>query len=156
MKLREDSDPYCMLWVGVLLLGAYYFNFLYRSYTLAGYITTMTPYLMPLTVIPLVLVVTLIGYLRPARSRVKPTMLALSAVLGLFIVVFSLLVPPDMGGGVFLASWGIGAALLTAGGFSIMHPLEDSVTPGMMDVSALHYGPPAEEAPSGEAPEQTG
>ncbi len=146
MTLREDSDPYCMLWVGVILLSSYYFNFLYLMLSVDGYVNAMAGFMLPLAALPILLVFTLIGYLKPERSRMKPTMLAISTVLALFVLIFSILAPAEFGGGVFLASWAIGSALLTAGGLSIMQPLDESISPGLLDVSSLHYGPPSDDA----------
>ena len=50
-----------------------------------------------------------------------------------------------IGDPLFFSAWGIGSAILTAGGFSIVQSYEQSTSPGMLDVSSLHYGPPKEE-----------
>ncbi|MGY5875390.1 MAG: hypothetical protein RTU30_06570 [Candidatus Thorarchaeota archaeon] len=164
MTLREDGEPYCFLWVGVLILGSYFFSFIFLSYDIPGYFDSMLVFLLPLVVFPLLLVFTFIGFLRPVKSKAKPTMLALSIVLALFFWILTITMETlsilSPGEGIGITIWGVGGALLTAAGFSIMHSLEESTTDGILDVSALHYGPPLveeepEPAPEPEADEPT-
>ncbi|NHJ15067.1 MAG: hypothetical protein EAX95_15400 [Candidatus Thorarchaeota archaeon] len=138
MKLREDSDPYCLLWIGVVLLAAYYFNFLYFSTSL---LTTYLPSSLILLVLPILQIFFFIAYLKPDRSRAKTTMLSIAVIFTFFVIVFAGTIPEEFYGGLYLASWATGAALVTAGGFSLMHTLEESTTLGILDVGSLHYGP---------------
>jgi hypothetical protein len=142
MKLREDSDPYCGLWIGMLLLGGYYFNFFYFS---TGILAAFPLQSLTLMVLPLLQIFFFIGYLRPDRGRAKATMLAIAVSLTIILAVFTLPIPEQFNGGLYLAMWATGGALITAGGFSVMHSMEESTTPGILDVSSLHYGPPPAE-----------
>jgi hypothetical protein len=142
MKLREDSDPYCGLWIGMLLLGAYYFNFFYFSVEILQAFPAQS---MVLMILPILQVFFFIGYLKPDRGRAKATMLAIAVSLSIILAVFTLAIPEQYNGGFYLAVWATGAALIVAGGFSIMHPIDEASTPGILDVSSLHYGPPPDE-----------
>ncbi|MBD3404771.1 MAG: hypothetical protein GF411_01390 [Candidatus Lokiarchaeota archaeon] len=146
MKLREDSESYCILWLGVLLLSTYFFNFLYLEVTNPGYILERFPFLAWLLSAPLILIFSLGGYLKPERSKIKPTMLAISGVIATMMFIVVLLMPPLDGtvtfsDALFLVSWGVGGALFIAAGFSIMPTLEESTTSGMLQEDASRYPP---------------
>lgn len=153
MHLREDSDPYCLLWIGLLLLGAYYANFAYIIWTnsvaaAAFFAISNFFYMMLLLALPPLMVLLFTGYLRPSRGKAKMSMLGPSVIAGLFFVIIAGLVSLNtdiLGNLVFFSGWGIGSSLLVAGGLSIMHTLQQSSTPGILDVSSLHYGPPKPE-----------
>lgn len=138
--LREDTDFYCAIWLGVAVLGAFYFNFVYMLLmdiiTLSSIFTTLAPILG----LPLVLAFFFYGYLHPAHGKTKYAMGFLSVVTAFFYFLQANLLPADLGGGLQLAVWGIGGAFLTGMGFSIMPPLEESMSPGRLDLSALPYG----------------
>ena len=141
VALREDSDFYCVIWLGIAVLAAYYFSFGYGlltgQYTLTAFLDST---LAPVLGLPPVILFFLYGYLRPPRGRIKTTMLSLAVVASLFFVILCYSLPSQIGGGLGLAVWGIMGALLTTGGFATIHPLDESVTPGLLDVSKLHYG----------------
>jgi len=161
MSLREDSDQYCLVWVGLLLLGAYYANFAYLIWTstsaaAAFFAVTNFFYMMLLLAFPPIMVLLFTGYLRPARGKAKMSMLGPSVISALFFVIISSLVSANtdiLGDLIFFSAWGIGGALLTAGGLSIMQTLQQSTTRGILDVSSLHYGPSKPEAPVEMTPE---
>ncbi len=154
MKLREDTDQYCLLWVGVLILATYYFNFLFLFSIGSADFTPFVTLSLPLLGIPLVLISTFMGYLRPERGKAKPNALALSVVFSLFYMLSCIFAYDLFNAWNFsnfiesmgFASWGIGSAILTAGGLSIMQSFEDSVEGDILDLSKLHY-------PPGEIPE---
>ncbi|TFH11810.1 MAG: hypothetical protein E4H14_00230 [Candidatus Thorarchaeota archaeon] len=152
MSLREDNGPYCLVWLGMLLMGAYYTNFAYLIYTsppaAASFFALFIPFMLLLLILPPVMTFLFTGYLRPTRGKAKMTMFSLSVVTGLFFVIFANLVSlsTDMLGNLLVfSSWGIGSAILTAGGFSIAQSYAQSTSLGMLDVSSLHYGPPKVE-----------
>ena len=159
MSLREDNGPYCLIWLGVLLMGAYYTNFVYQIYisaTAAGAFFSNFGLMLGLIALPPIMTFFFIGYLRPTRGKAKMTMLGPSVFLGLIYVILAYTVSLNPGVEYFISnllvfsSWGIGSAVLTAGGFSIVQTYEQSTSPGMLDVSSLHYGPPKEEEPEPE------
>ncbi len=140
-RLREDADPYCTLWVGILFFAAYYFNFFYNQFLQADFIASLGGRFLSLIIIPVLLVFLFIGYFRPKRKKLRINMLALAIFLSALYLVISYPV-----GGVFLTTWGIGSAIVVALGFSMRHSYDQATTLGIMDVSALHYGPkPAPE-----------
>jgi hypothetical protein len=116
---------------------------------------------LPLLGIPLILIFTFTGYFRPERGKTKPNMLALSVVFSLFfmlstIFAYNLFVVWDFG--LFIQSigfvaWGIGSAMLTAGGFSIIQPIDKSTKDGLYDLTKLPYYPKEEEPESELEPE---
>ncbi|MBN2229132.1 MAG: hypothetical protein JW779_06020 [Candidatus Thorarchaeota archaeon] len=147
MALREDSEPYCLAWVGFLLMGAYYANFGYQLWTnpvaVSAFINN-SPSMLILLGLPPLMVFLFTGYLRPSRGKAKMSMLGPSVIAGLFFVIISYQVGSTttiLGDLIVFSAWGIGSALLTAGGFSIMASLEKNTSPGIMDISSLHYGP---------------
>jgi len=146
--LREDSDFYCLLWLGVALLSAYYFNIGYLGLTIPLYLSTVQVYLLPLVGCPLILVVVFVSYLSPSRGRYKPVAFALAIVVSLYFYIVVSSLPPVAGitsDTLFLLSWGIGSALLVASGFSIMPGRSETTSPGILDVGSLKYGIPTEE-----------
>ena len=154
MRLREDSDSYCLLWVGLLLLGAYYANFGYMTWTNASAAEAFFSvanffYMLLLLTFPPLMVLLFTGYLRPSRGKAKMSMLGPSVIAALFFVIISNLVSLNtdiLGNLIFFSGWGIGSSLLVAGGFSIMQALKQSTSPGILDVASLHYGPPKDES----------
>ncbi len=151
-KIREDADQYCLLYLGILLLSAYYFHFFFQMSM--GWLVLDFLQLVWLTLPPLLMVFFFIGYFKPDRSRAKMTMLSMGGVIGMFYVFFFLIYSWTLTDSAFYSSWAIGAAVLVAGGFSMMASYEDSHTLGIMDVSKLSYGPPL-EVPEPEPEEET-
>ncbi|MGY5860465.1 MAG: hypothetical protein RTU63_13930 [Candidatus Thorarchaeota archaeon] len=153
MSLREDNGPYCLVWLGMLLMGAYYTNFAYLMYAspvaaASLFATLVFPFVLGVLVLPPIMVFFFTGYLRPTRGKAKMTALSFSVVTGLFFVIFTNLVSAStdiLGNSLVFSAWGIGSAILTAGGFAIVQSSAQSTSPGMLDVSSLHYGPPKEE-----------
>jgi hypothetical protein len=89
-------------------------------------------------------------------------MLALSLVFSLFFLL-SCLYAYDLlnvwDNAIFIesigfAAWGIGSAMLTAGGFSIIQPLDKSKPTALFDLKSLPFYP-HEEEPEEELPEET-
>jgi hypothetical protein len=145
---REDSDFYCLLWLGIALLSAYYFNIGYLGFTVPLYLSTMQSYLLQLIGCPLILVVVFLSYLRPSRGRQKPVVFALAIVVSVYFYIVVSSLPPIVGitsDALFLLSWGIGSALLVASGFSIMPSRSEITSPGILDVGSLKYGISTEE-----------
>ena len=151
MALREDSDWYCLLWLGIVILSAYYFSFFYFSMTVTIFLPMMlSSYSVNLTMLlllPPILIFFFVGYLRPERSKAKPTVLAIGVTAALLYTIFAISLDSAFGGGLYLAIWGIGSSLLVAGALSISQPLDENISPGILDVSSLHYGPPPKEEP---------
>jgi hypothetical protein len=156
MSLREDNGPYCLIWLGLLLMGAYYTNFAYQIWTSSTIAASFFAaanfiFMLALMILPPVMVFFFTGYLRPAHGKAKMTMLGPSVFLGLLfvIIVYTVSLNSDianmLGNLLVFSGWGIGSAVLTAGGLSIVQSYEQSTSPGMLDVSSLHYGPPKEE-----------
>jgi len=154
MSLREDNGPYCLVWLGVLLMGAYYTNFAYLIWTNAAASAAFFAnfgFMLGLMILPPLMIFFFTGYLRPTRGKAKMTMLGPSVFLGFLYVmlIYSILGITNMdiilGEPIVFSAWGIGSAILTAGGFAIVQSYEQSSSPGMLDVSSLHYGPPKEE-----------
>ncbi len=154
--LREDSDFYCLIWLGLAVLGAFYFNFGYLLLTGVITFSLITATLAPVLGLPPVMVFFFLGYLRPARGKIKMTMLSIATVVALFYIIFSFAVPAEWGGGFGLAVWGVGGAFLTAGGFAMIPPIDESTSPGLLDVSQLPYvKKPQEPEPVAETSEET-
>ncbi len=153
MSLREDNGPYCLVWLGLLLMGAYYANFAYLIWTspvaaASFFAVSNFLYMLLLMAFPPVMVILFAGYLRPSRGKAKMTMLGPSVIAGVFFVIIANIVSLNtdiLGNLVIFSAWGIGSAILTAGGLSIVQSYEQSTSPGMLDISSLHYGPPKEE-----------
>lgn len=153
MTLREDNGPYCLVWLGMLLLGAFYMSFVYAIITdtaAAAQIFNPSNFflLSILWVLPPVMTFLFTGYLRPTRGKAKMTMLGPSVLAGLFFFIIAFVLSGSstlIENLLVFSAWGIGSAVLTAGGFSIAQSYEQSTSRGMLDVSSLHYGPPKEE-----------
>jgi hypothetical protein len=137
-----------MLFLGLVILTAFIFNFVYLGFVVppaaalvvAGSFTVIGG-------MSILMVFLLIGYFRPEKGKGKNLMFGLSVLVGFFYVVtldqFALAVPAA-GGTLYLSFWGLGGSILTAAGFSMMHNREESYSPGILDTSALHYGPEPE------------
>lgn len=146
--LREDSDFYCLLWLGIALLSAYYFNIGYLGFTVPLYLSAMQSYMLQWIGCPLILVAIFFSYLRPARGRYKPVVFALAIVVSVYFYIVVSPLPPVVAitsDALFLLSWGIGSALLVASAFSIRPTRSEATSPGILDVGSLKYGLPAEE-----------
>ena len=140
MSLREDSDQYCMMLIGTIIMSAYVFDLLLALIADVG----MALHFPFLAGGPLIMVFFLVGYFRPKRGRIKVNMLSIAIVVGaLYTIYVTILYGSDL----IYASWGMGAAILLAGGFSMLDPMEVSVTPGIMEVSDLKYKPAPEPEP---------
>jgi len=150
MSIRQDSDPYCMLFLGLMILTAFIFNFIYLGFLMPAASLIIAGSFTLIGGMSILLVFFLIGYFRPEKGKGKSLMLALSVVAGflyiLFVDQFALAVP-SAGTTLALACWGLGGSIITAAGFSMMHNLEESYSPGILDTSALHYGPEPEPEP---------
>ncbi len=152
MSIRQDSDPFCMLWLGIVILSSFIFNFIYLGFLMPESVLVIGSAFALLSGISLLMIFLLVGYLRPARGKGKSLMMALSIVVGFFFVIFVdefVNALPAVGTTLYLSAWGLGGSVLTAGGLSVMHTREESHSPGMLDVRSLHYGgapKPAEEA----------
>jgi peptidoglycan/LPS O-acetylase OafA/YrhL len=156
MKLQQDSDPYCMLFLGLVILTAFIFNFVYLGFGIPGASLFIAGSLSSLiSGMSILMVFLLIGYFRPEKGRGKNLMFGLSVLVGLFFVIFVGFLTtevPAVGNWQYLSFWGLGGAILTAAGFSMMHNKEESYSPGILDTSALHYGPePPEPEPEPES-----
>jgi hypothetical protein len=151
MKLREDSEPYCLAWLGIILLSSYYFNFLYQF---INGVTTIADSLW-LMIWPIASVWFFYRYFKFDRSRTKMTMLSIGGVCAVMYVMYFIGTIAPLGEMMFLSSWSFGSVLLIAGGFAMITSpeyTEEAMTPGIMDTSKLSYGPPLEEPePEGEA-----
>ncbi|MHA1925703.1 MAG: hypothetical protein ACXABV_02705 [Candidatus Thorarchaeota archaeon] len=146
MTLREDSDQYCMLLIGTIILSAYVFDII-----LAVIADTAVALHFPFLVGgPLIMVFFLVGYFRPKRGRIKVNMLSIAIVIGVLYTIY-VLVP--FGSDIIYATWGMGGAILLAGGFSMLDSLEVSMSPGIMEVSDLKYKPVPEPEPEPEPEE---
>ena len=162
MSLRQDSDPYCMLLLGLIVLASYFFNFLFVAISFPASWLLVAEYLLFLVGIPLLMIFLLIGYFRPEKGKVKNTMLAIFVVAAFFFVVFSywfadalyvVLSMANDNSGFYYSIWGLGATILTAAGFSMQHNKEESTSPGILDVDALKYYTPPEPEPEPEVEE---
>ena len=154
MALREDNGPYCLIWIGVLLMGAYYANFAYMIWTSPSasasfFAVSNFFFMLLLMILPPLMVILFTGYLRPSRGKAKMAMLGPSVMAGLFFVIIANVVSLNtdiLGNLIMFSAWGIGSSLLTAGGFSIIQSFDQGTSSGMLDVSSLYYGPPKEES----------
>jgi len=105
-------------------------------------------YMVLLLLFPPLMAFIFAGYLRPAHGKAKMSMLGPSVIVGLFFVIISDLVSLNtdiLGNLIFFTGWGIGSSILVAGSLANMQTFEQSTTPGILDVSSLHYGPVKEE-----------
>lgn len=161
--LRQDSDPYCLTLLGLVVLTSYIFNYFYVAISYPVSWILIAEYFLFVAGIPILLVFLLTGYFRPEKGKAKNTMMSFSVVAGFFFVVFTyffadaLYVVLSMAGdntGFYYSIWGLGGSILTAAGFSIMHTKEESTSPGILDTSALHYAPEPEPEPEADETEE--
>ena len=89
MYIRQDSDPYCMLFLGLIIQTAFIFNFFYlgffvpaASLFIAGSLSSL------ISGMSILMVFLLIGYFRPEKGKGKNLMFGLSILAGFFFVVF--------------------------------------------------------------------
>jgi hypothetical protein len=147
-----------MLFLGLVILTAFIFNFVYLGFSIpaaslfiAGSLSSV------ISGMSILMVFLLIGYFRPEKGKGKNLMFGLSVLAGFFFVVFVSWFAesvPAAGNWEYLSFWGLGGAILTAAGFSMMHNKEESYSPGILDTSALHYGPEPELEPEPEPEEE--
>ncbi|MFW9813379.1 MAG: hypothetical protein ACFFF9_13035 [Candidatus Thorarchaeota archaeon] len=157
--LRQDSDPYCLTLLGLVVLSAYIFNYLFLVISYPSTWILVAQYFLFVGGIPVLIVFFLIGYFRPEKGKAKNTAMSIAVVLGFFFVVFTyfftdslyvvLAMTPD-NSGFYYSIWGLGGSILTAAGFAIMHNREESTSPGIMDTSTLRFGPEPEPEPEPE------
>ncbi len=146
MTMREDSDQYCMMLIGTIIMSAYVFDLLLEVFADAG----MALHFPFLAGGPLVMVFFLVGYFKPKRGRIKVNMLSIAIVIG---VLYTIYVIVPFGSDLIYATWGMGGAILLAGGFSMLDPMEVSVSPGILEVSDLKYKPEPDPEPEPEPEE---
>jgi hypothetical protein len=142
-----------MLFLGLLILTAFIFNFVYLGFLVPSASLIIAGSFTLIGGMSILLVFFLIGYFRPEKGKGKNLMMALSIVVGFFFVVFIdqfALAVPSAGSTLYLSFWGLGGSILTAAGFAMMHTHEESYSPGILDTSALHYGPEPEPEPEPE------
>jgi hypothetical protein len=129
-----------MMLIGTIILSAYVFDLFLAVLADTG----MALHFPFLAGGPLVMVFFLVGYFKPKRGRIKVNMLSIAIVIG---VLYTIYVMVPFGSDLIYASWGMGGAILLAGGFSMLDPMEVSVSPGIMKVSDLKYMPEPEPEP---------
>jgi hypothetical protein len=136
-----------------MILTAFIFNFVYLGFTMPAAALVIASSFTLIGGLSILLVFFLIGYFRPEKGKGKNLMMALSILVGFFLVVFIdrlVLALPAVGETLYLSCWGLGGSIITAAGFSMMHNREESYSPGILDTSALHYGPEPEPEPEEE------
>jgi hypothetical protein len=136
-----------MLFLGLIILTAFIFNFVYLGFLLPAASFVIAGSFTLIGGMSILMVFVLIGYFRPEKGKGKNLMFGLSVLVGFFFVVFVdrfALAVPSAGGTLYLSFWGLGGSILTAAGFAMMHNREESYSPGILDTSALHYGPEPE------------
>lgn len=143
-----------MLFLGLIIQTAFIFNFFYLGFLvpaaslfIAGSLSSL------ISGMSILMVFLMIGYFRPEKGKGKNLMFGLTVLAGFFFVVFISWFAdsvPMAGRWEYLSFWGLGGSILTAAGFSMMHTKEESYSPGIMDTSALHYGPEPEPEPEPE------
>jgi hypothetical protein len=136
-----------MLFLGLIILTAFIFNFVYLGFMMPAASLIIAGSFTLIGGTSILMVFLLIGYFRPEKGRGKSLMFALSVVVGFLYVLFIdqfVLAVPSAGTTLALACWGLGGSIITAAGFSMMHNREESYSPGILDTSALHYGPEPE------------
>ena len=139
-----------MLFLGLVILTAFVFNFIYLGFLFPSTSLIIAGSFTLIGGMSILMVFLLIGYFRPEKGKGKNLMFGLSVLVGFFFVVFVdqfALAVPAAGGTFYLSFWGLGGSILTAAGFSMMHNREESYSPGILDTSALHYGPEPEPEP---------
>ena len=142
-----------MLFLGLVILTAFIFNFVYLGFLVPAASLVIAGSFTLIGGMSILMVFLLIGYFRPEKGKGKNLMMALSILMGFFFVVFVdqfAMAVPSAGGTWYLSFWGLGGSILTAAGFSMMHNREESYSPGILDTSALHYGPEVEPEPEPE------
>ena len=142
-----------MLFLGLVILTAFIFNFVYLGFLLPAASLVIAGSFTLIGGLSILMVFLLIGYFRPEKGKGKNLMFGLSVLAGFFFVVFVdqfALAVPTAGGTLYLSFWGLGGSILTAAGFAMMHNREESYSPGILDTSALHYGPEPEPEPEEE------
>jgi hypothetical protein len=161
VRLRQDSGPFCLLLLGLVVFSSYIFNYFYLGISIPATWLIVAQYFLFLVGLPLLMIFFLVGYFRPEKGKAKNTAMSISVVVAFFFVVFvyffadALYVFPTVTSeaniGFYYSVWGLAGVILTAAGFSIMHNLEESTSPGILDTSKLHYGPEPEPEPEPEA-----
>ena len=142
-----------MLFLGLVLLTAFIFNFVYLGFLFPAASLVIVGSFPLIGGLSILMIFMLTGYFRPEKGKGKNLMFGLSVLAGFFYVVFVdqfALAVPAAGGTFYLSFWGLGGSILTAAGFSMMHNREESYSPGILDTSALHYGPEPEPEPEPE------
>ncbi len=142
-----------MLFLGLVILTAFIFNFVYLGFLMPTASLIIAGSFTLIGGMSILLVFFLIGYFRPEKGKGKNLMMALSISFGFFYVVFIdrfAVAVPSAGSTLYLSFWGLGGVILTAAGFAMMHNLEESYSPGILDTDALHYGPEPEPEPEEE------
>ncbi len=145
-----------MLFLGLIILTAFIFNFVYLGFKMLEAALVIASSFTLIGGSSILLVFLLTGYFRPEKGKGKSLMMALSVIVGflyiLFVDQFALAIPSG-GTTLALACWGLGGSIITAAGFAMMHNREESYSPGILDTSALHYGPEPEPEPEEEETE---
>ncbi len=143
-----------MLFLGLVILAAFIFNFVYLGFLMPAASLVIAGSFTLIGGMSILMVFFLIGYFRPEKGKGKNLMMALSISFGFFYVVFIdrfAFAVPAAGDTLYLSFWGLGGVILTAAGFAMMHNQEESYSPGIMDTNALHYGPEPEPEPEEES-----
>ena len=145
-RLNEDADRYCMFWLGIVMMTAYYFEFIFK--TSVGWMSVDPVNLSSLFVFPPLITLAFTGYFVPERSKMKNVLLAIAVFFALMYFLASFVVYPwALDDAIWYSFWGIGSAIVVAGGAAMIKITteDEAYTPGIMDVSKLHYGPPPPE-----------
>jgi len=135
-----------MFWLGIVMMTAYYFEFIFK--TSVGWLIIDPVNLSSLFAFPPVISVFFAGYFIPERSKMKNVLLALAVFFSLMYFLASFVVYTwALDDAVWYSFWGIGSAIVVAGGAAMLKVTteDEAYTPGIMDISKLHYGPPAVE-----------
>lgn len=142
-RLYEDADRYCMLWLGILMMTAYYFEFLFKIHI--GELNVNLVNLTSLFAFPPLVSFFIAGYFIPDRGKKKNVSLAIGVFLSLMYFISSFVVYPwSLDDAVWYAFWGIGSAIVVAGGAAMIALVtrDEAYSPGIMDTSKLGYVPP--------------
>ncbi len=143
-RLNEDADRYCMFWIGVVMMTAYFVEFIFKMTT--GSAAFETSNLAFLLGGPILLSVLLLGYFVPDRGKMKNLFLSIASFVSVMFIILTLVsFQWDVADTIWYASWGIGSAIVASGGAAMLKMTRDdeAYTEGIMDVSKLHYGPVA-------------
>jgi hypothetical protein len=132
-----------MFWLGVVMMTAYYMDLLFRTSMGWLHLGQTTPILL----LPVLIAFFLYLDFRKDRGRTKMTYLSIAVFFGLLHLIFFIVSGWTLGDIVWYGSWSIGAAIVMAGGAAMLSMTADyeAYTEGILDVKALHYGPPREE-----------